>query len=83
MVSIGGCKHLCILRDIDCKINGTVNHQSKALIYKMPEATRTCFVFLSWRYHTKIIESTMRILHSCKEVVSVKVVIFLLVVPTF
>ena len=46
MVSIDGCKHLCILRDIDCKINGTVNHQSKALIYKMPEATRTCDVLL-------------------------------------
>ena len=46
MVSIDGCKHLCILRDIDFKINGTVNHQSKALIYKMPEATRTCVVYL-------------------------------------
>ena len=45
MVSIDGCKHLCILRDIDCKINGTVNHQSKALIYKMPEATRTCVIY--------------------------------------
>ena len=42
MVSIDGCKHLCILRDTDCKINVTVNHQSKPLIYKMPKTTRTC-----------------------------------------
>ena len=42
MVSIDGCKHLCILRDIDCPNRGAVNHQSKTVIYKMPEATRTC-----------------------------------------
>jgi hypothetical protein len=42
MVSTDGCKHLCILCDTHCLNRGTVNHQSKPLIYKMPKATRSC-----------------------------------------